>query len=196
MTLVLGVTAARAQNLQDLDSDSLRQFRQQQERVEQQQQQLQTQPDVSLQPADVPINALLIPEQETPCFVIGSIHVAPTVPRATSLDWSWLLTEIHSDADTIPVLGRCLGAQGVSAVLARMQQALLKQGWVTTRVVAAPQDLSGGVLNVSVIEGDVSAIRFAPEQGQRATLFNTMPVKPGELLNLSRGWKTTSGCPR
>lgn len=106
------------------------------------------------------------------------------MPRAASLDWSWLLTEIHSDADTIPVLGRCLGAQGVSAVLARMQQALLKQGWVTTRVVAAPQDLSGGVLNVSVVEGYVSAIRFAPEQGQRATLFNTMPVKTGELLNL------------
>lgn len=184
LTLLLGVALARGQSLLDLDSESLRQFRQQQERVEQQQKQLQTQPDVSLQPSDVPINALLIPEQETPCFVIGSIHVAPTVFRAASSDWSWLLTEIHSDEDTIPVLGRCLGAQGVLAVLARMQQALLKQGWVTTRVVAAPQDLSGGVLNVSVVEGYVSAIRFAPEQGQRATLFNTMPVKTGELLNL------------
>jgi hemolysin activation/secretion protein len=139
---------------------------------------------VSVLPSEVPPNTLLIPEQETPCFVIGSIKVEPAQTRAASLDWSWLLAEIQSDVDVQPVLGRCLGAQGVSAVLARMQQVLLNRGWVTTRAVAPPQDLSVGVLNVSVVEGYVSAIRFAPEQGQRATLFNTMPVKTGDLLNL------------
>ncbi len=184
MSLLLGVASARGQSMLDLDSESSRQFRQQQERSEQQQKQLQSPPDVSVLPSEVPPNALLIPEQETPCFVIGSIKVEPAQTRATSLDWSSLLAEIPSDVDVQPVLGRCLGAQGVSAVLARMQQALLNRGWVTTRAVAPPQDLSVGVLNVSVVEGYVSAIRFAPEQGQRATLFNTMPVKTGDLLNL------------
>jgi filamentous hemagglutinin len=47
LTLLLGVASARGQSLLDLESESLRQFRQQQERVEQQQKQLQTQPDVS-----------------------------------------------------------------------------------------------------------------------------------------------------
>jgi hypothetical protein len=58
MSLLLGVASARGQSLLDLDSESSRQFRQQQERVEQQQKQLQSPPDVSVLPSEVPPNTL------------------------------------------------------------------------------------------------------------------------------------------
>lgn len=184
LTLWFGLVPARAQSLLDIESESLRQFRQQQERNDVQEKQLRPSTDVNLEPSGLPLTAMELPDQEQPCFVIDAINIQTKQTSAVSSDWSWLLSEIHSDPNSTSVLGRCLGAKGVSAVLAQMQQALLNRGWVTTRVVAEPQDLSGGVLNVLVVQGFVSVIRFAPDQGLRATLFNTMPVKPGDLLNL------------
>lgn len=173
---------AVAQSSVDLDNESLRQFRQEQERLRQQREQLQPQSDVRLSPLRDPKVPLVFPATETPCFEINSIYL--NVINRGSQDWDWLYDYVNDPQDSQPALSRCLGAQGVSVIMARLQQALVQKGWTTTRILAPPQDLSSGELRLDILEGVISDIRFAEEYGQRATLFNTIPTHAGQVLNL------------
>jgi hemolysin activation/secretion protein len=65
-----------------------------------------------------------------------------------------------------------------------VQNAIIAKGYVTTRVMAAPQDLNSGELVLSVIPGKVRNIRWAEGSDERATWRNVLPLKPGDILNL------------
>jgi hemolysin activation/secretion protein len=74
-------------------------------------------------------------------------------------------------------------------VLARAQQAAIARGFVTTRVLAAPQDLSTGTLTLSLVPGRIAAIRLTPDSsatllGSGALLGSAIPARSGDLLNL------------
>lgn len=66
----------------------------------------------------------------------------------------------------------------------RIQNAIVAQGFVTTRILAGPQDLTSGKLSLTVIPGKIRHIRLAEGTSSRATLANALPTKDGELLNL------------
>ena len=173
---------AQSQNPLELENESLRQFRQDQERQNLQRQQLQPQPDVRLPASVDPTGSVVFPEQESPCFVVNAVELG--VVGQPLRDWDWLKAHVQTAQDPTPVEGRCLGAQGVGVVMARLQQALVHSGWTTTRIIAPPQDLSSGVLRLELLQGVVSNIRFEEGHGQRATRFNTLPIKLGQPLNL------------
>ena len=121
-----------------------------------------------------------LPDAESPCFRIDTL--ALTGPRADA--FQWLLAAAAGDqADDSPT-GRCLGTQGVNTVLARLQRALIERGWVTTRVLAAPQDLAGGTLTLTLVPGRIAAIRFASDTADRTSLRTAIPAAAGDLLNL------------
>ncbi len=169
--------AQQASALHPNDESLLRQ----QQRDEQLRRQLERHPEVHLQ-TESPASPVLLPHQETPCLVIRRI-----VLRGDEVNrWTWLLDAASraSDGRTDPATGRCVGSAGIALVLKRMQGELLQRGWVTTRVLAEPQDLSGGTLVVTVIPGRVRSLRFADGTSSRATMANAMPVRPGDLLNL------------
>lgn len=178
--MVLGV--AQAQDAAVLDTESLRQQRQALERERMQAEQLQPRPDVRLPRSAIESPATAWPGDESPCFVIDTLllEVAPPARRP----WNWLAAHVTQPDDPADMLGRCLGAQGVGVILARLQQALLSEGWITTRITAPPQDLSTGQLLLVLHEGRVSQIRFAQGHGDRATRFNTLPIRAGDVLNL------------
>jgi len=74
-------------------------------------------------------------------------------------------------------------------VLARAQQAAIARGYATTRVVAAPQDLSSGTLTLPLVPGRIAAIRTTADSsptllGNPALLATAIPSRPGDLLNL------------
>ena len=131
-----------------------------------------------------------IPDNEIPCFRIGRITLVGE--RAESFQWALsALAEAGPGADGPDApLDRCLGAAGINVVLARVQQVLIARGWVTTRVLAAAQDLSTGSLVLTLIPGRIAAIRFSADAvlasvlAGRATLASAIPAAPGELLNL------------
>lgn len=175
-------SAAVAQSSLDLDSESQRQFRQEQERLRQQREQLQPQSDVRLSPLEDPEIPLAFPEAETPCFEVSSISL--NVIDEGRRGWDWLYGYVDSPQDSQPVLSRCLGTLGVSVIMARLQQALVQNGWTTTRILAPPQDLTSGELRLDILEGEISDIHIAEKYGQRATLFNTIPTQTGQVLNL------------
>lgn len=150
-------------------------LRQQQERI----------PDVHLldrpsKPSEVERG--LLPEAESPCFVIERIVLAGDM--AESFQWSLAAANRADDGTEDPALRRCLGSQGINRVMKRMQNAIVARGYVTTRILAAPQDLSEGTLTLTLIPGRVRDIRFAPDTDPRATRWNAVPVEPGDLLDL------------
>jgi hemolysin activation/secretion protein len=126
-----------------------------------------------------------IPETEAPCFRIDRVLL---VGEQSEL-FQWAVSDLSGPEGNDSPLGRCLGTAGVNVVLARAQQAAIARGFVTTRVLAAPQDLSTGTLTLSLLPGRIAAIRLTPDSsstllGSGALLGSAIPARPGDLLNL------------
>ena len=126
-----------------------------------------------------------IPESEAPCFRIDRVLL---VGEQAEL-FQWAVSDLSGPEGNDSPLGRCLGTAGVNVVLARAQQAAIARGFVTTRVLAAPQDLSTGTLTLSLVPGRIAAIRLTPDSsptllGSGALLGSAIPARPGDLLNL------------
>ena len=121
-----------------------------------------------------------LPPDESPCFRIDRVLL--TGDAAEQFQWT-LSAASGPQGDDTPI-GRCLGTAGVNTVLARLQQALIARGWVTTRVLAAPQDLATGTLTLTLVPGRIAAIRFAEGSSSLTSLLTAIPARVGDLLNL------------
>ncbi|MBD9665682.1 ShlB/FhaC/HecB family hemolysin secretion/activation protein [Variovorax sp. VRV01] len=126
-----------------------------------------------------------IPESEAPCFRIDRVLLVGEQSEA----FQWAVSDLSGPEGNNSPLGRCLGTAGVNVVLARAQQAAIARGFVTTRVLAAPQDLSTGTLTLSLVPGRIAAIRLTPDSsstlfGSSALLATAIPARVGDLLNL------------
>jgi hemolysin activation/secretion protein len=179
--LGMGCTCVGAQTVNDLQQRSQEQERRAQESVQQMQKAIAA-PDVRLQKeASSPELRRLV--TESPCFTVQELSLTPeSMPQ-----WSWLLG--HADGHTTlntpdPVQGRCMGAQGVQVVIDRLQNALIAQGFVTSRVLATPQNLQTGQLILQVLPGRIQEVRWASGAGQRGSRWNTVPLQSGDVLNL------------
>lgn len=130
-------------------------------------------------------SAARLDEKEDPCFLIRSVtfdtggHALPSdVEKALSLD---------ADGSTDSPIGKCVGATGIQTLIDRAQNALVAQGFVTSRVLAAPQNLRSGALTLTVLPGKVQHIEWAPQADRslrRASSWNTVPASEGDMLNL------------
>ena len=141
-------------------------------------------PDVRLlQPSAV--NAARF-QPEAPCFVIDQLDLKVFADQGAGAtgNWDWALHAAAGATHDDSPLRRCIGTAGIDLVLKRVQDAVVARGYVTTRVVAEPQDLNGRVLTLTVIPGYISAVRFTPESSTSGTHLNAVPAKPGDVLNL------------
>ncbi|KAF6658484.1 ShlB/FhaC/HecB family hemolysin secretion/activation protein [Enterobacteriaceae bacterium EKM102V] len=114
------------------------------------------------------------PANEQPCFTIH--RIALTGEAASRFQWA---LDAASDAT-----GRCLGGQGIMLVINKVQNAILARGYVTTRVMAQEQDLTKGVLTLTLQPGRISQIRFEEPVSWRGRLWNAVPASSGDILNL------------
>ncbi|ADU38104.1 ShlB/FhaC/HecB family hemolysin secretion/activation protein [Variovorax paradoxus] len=135
--------------------------------------------------AALPAPTQRIPESESPCFRIDRVLLVGEQAEA----FQWAVADLSGPEGNDSPLGRCLGTAGVNVVLARAQQAAIARGFVTTRVLTAPQDLSTGTLTLSLIPGRIAAIRLTPDSsstllGNSALLTTAIPARVGDLLNL------------
>ncbi|WP_038232133.1 ShlB/FhaC/HecB family hemolysin secretion/activation protein [Xylella fastidiosa] len=149
----------------------------QQERERALREQLERGTDTRLQEVPGKIPSLL-PHDETPCFPIQKIFLEGD----KAARFQWALTAANPPHD--PAIGRCLGTAGINIVISRVQNAIISRGYVTTRVLATPQDLKSGELHLTLIPGILAHIRFAPGTKPDATFWNAIPAHPGDLLNL------------
>lgn len=177
----LGCSCVSAQTANDLQQRSQEQERRAQEALQQIQKAISS-PDVRLQKEASSAEGRRLAD-ETPCFPINEV----ALPIESMQQWSWLLG--HADGHTTldkpdPVPGRCIGAQGVQTVIDRLQNALIAQGYVTSRVLAGPQNLQTGRLTLQVLPGRIHEVRWANNSGQRGSRWNTVPLQSGDVLNL------------
>lgn len=135
-------------------------------------------PDVRPLQAPAEITPKHYPEHESPCFKISSIELTGEAADQFQFALRELLTGRHS------AINRCLGTQGINVAMAHVQNAIIRQGFVTTRVLAAPQDIKSGRLTLTLIPGRVRKIRFAADASPRGTKWNALPIAEGDLLNL------------
>lgn len=165
--------AARAQE-PDL---ATRELLRQQERERVLREQHRNQPDVRLERDAVEADGRL-PVAETPCFPIRHI----LLEGDSSEHFQWVLAAADPAGD--PASGRCLGTAGVGEVMRRMQNAVIARGYVTTRVLAAPQDLNAGKLVLTLLPGRIRSIHFDGDAAPGHGWKNAVPARPGDILNL------------
>lgn len=157
-----------AQDTSRLAADELQR---QQQREQAQRRQDEVVPDVRLQAAPPAFDSSY--PAETPCFVIRNVQLDGD--QAERFQWTL--------GAATPGLGRCLGSKGVNTLVAAIQNALVERGYVTSRVLAAPQDLRSGELRLKLVTGRIRAIRF-DGMGPRGGYASALPAREGDVLNL------------
>lgn len=183
LCLLLPVTASAAP-MNPNDTQLLRQ----QEKIEATRHINEASTDVHANPRQTTANGYL-PRTETPCFPIQHIKlqtVSPEKSRQTS-NFAWAIAAANqtSEGQSDPVVGHCMGVQGINLVINRVQNAILKAGFVTTRVLVSEQDISTGQLVLVVVLGRVKAIHFDETSRKPSpALWNALPTHEGEILNL------------
>ncbi len=147
--------------------------------------QQQKTPDVRL-PGRTPAETPLLPEAESPCFVINEItfQIAGKAPSSAIRPLASARDALAGPEASDSPAGRCLGAKGINTVIARVQNALVVSGYVTSRVLAEPQDLTTGELKLTLVPGSVGAVRFSDDSDLRGNRWTALPAKPGDILNL------------
>ncbi|MHA4978933.1 ShlB/FhaC/HecB family hemolysin secretion/activation protein [Pseudomonas extremorientalis] len=150
----------------------------QQQRERAQREQLEPSPDVRLEAPQDSSGTLRLPRNETPCFKIDRVVLGGD----QSEDFQWALRAANPSDD--PVQGQCVGSAGINLTMKRIQNAIIAKGFITTRVLAQPQDLNQGTLALVLVPGRIKHIRFAPGTSTRANYWNAMPASPGDVLNL------------
>jgi hemolysin activation/secretion protein len=150
----------------------------QQERERALREQQETRPDVRMEPQAPTAAARLPSPDESPCFRID--HIVLNGDAAEPFRWALRAADPESD----PATGRCLGVNGINVVMGRVQNAIVAHGYVTTRILAAPQDLNAGTLALTVVPGRIRAIRFAEDVERPPSLRNAVVANVGDLLNL------------
>lgn len=132
------------------------------------------------------IDAQTLPQDETPCFRIDRLVLSGELAD----DFQWALESAAYAGSAIDDWrGHCVGTTGVNVLLARVQQAIIAKGYVTTRVLVGPQDLANGTLTLTLVPSRIAAIRFkvhedGHDEAAITSLRGAIPARVGEILNL------------
>ncbi|WP_243897990.1 ShlB/FhaC/HecB family hemolysin secretion/activation protein [Acinetobacter soli] len=115
---------------------------------------------------------------ETPCFAIQSILLEGDGAQ----QFQYTLKDVTNGQNN--VIGRCLGVQGLNQVLNLVQNRIIADGYVTTRVLLPAQNIASGQLRMVVIPGRIDQVKFAQGTSARAHKINALPIKSGDVLNI------------
>lgn len=180
LTAIAGLAAAQTPTDAQRDAAEQRRI---QEREAQLRDQQQKAPDARL---SAPVAATQrLPESESPCFTIHQLELRGDA----AAQFAWVLDSLTGPQQADSPLRKCLGTQGIGILLQRAQESVVAHGFVTTRVLAQPQDLSTGRLVLTVVPGRIRSIRFAdptpPDiHSAQTSTATAVPAKPGDILNL------------
>ncbi len=112
---------------------------------------------------------------ETPCFNIVRVNLIQDelIPAWASL---------HDLVDQVK--GQCVGIRGIQQLVTVLQNRLIASGYITTRVLVPDQDIRLGHLTLEVLSGKIGRIALSKESDSYVSLWNSLPFKQGELLDL------------
>lgn len=136
------------------------------------QKRMQNEPDVRLPVPKQETDTLDLPD-EKPCFVITTLRLE----GESAGDFPWAQEYLKN------YVGKCIGKEGINLITKRLTGQFVEKGYITTRVVVPPQDLSKGTLTLNLIRGIIRDIRFS-DPNTRGTWRSAFPCRPGDILNL------------
>ncbi|MCL2075505.1 MAG: ShlB/FhaC/HecB family hemolysin secretion/activation protein [Betaproteobacteria bacterium] len=129
-----------------------------------------------------------LPVSESPCFTVNAV----TLEGERADRFHSALESLLENSGFIP--GMCLGGNGVNFIMSRLQDRVIADGYVTTRIVARSQNIAEEQkIVLLVIPGKIRHLRFhgvaAREEwrgnAERTQYFrNEFPMKEGDWLNL------------
>jgi fhaC protein len=179
----------------------------QDERFDARQQQRQTQQNKALEKQQVKTPEVHLnveeeeegkmPTDESPCYTINEIILTdfqPHISEFTHLtsdkiapsQFNFALKAAYAQKDLS--LPACIGGEGINVLLRRIQNELIEQGYVTTRVVVQPQDLTSQRLVFTVIVGTINRLQIQDASkfptATAATRWFAMPMNNGDILNI------------
>ena len=121
--------------------------------------------------------------EEAPCFPINAIDLKIENKKdELESDFLFALKDIKYGRQA--VLGKCLGTISIRNVAEKIQNELIAKGYITTLVDIKNQDLNAGKLIVSVYLGRVNNLLKTTDSSQHAQLYNALPIRKGNVLNL------------
>ena len=200
--VLLSLTGTSLAQTQSIEQEQLQKAQERQKAIQEQQPQA---PDVKLQtPPSETVQTL--PITETPAFLIQHIKlIGDSAERfqfalQAGLKQAGLHAIQSQDTQTYIITdsqlkgqgtqtGVMLGANGINILMKATQNALIARGYTTSRILAEPQDLTQGILTLTVVPGRIRHINVDQSNIQqthadRAILFNALPMKQGDILNL------------
>lgn len=138
-------------------------------------------PEVSLPRPQAPVDED-DSRPDLPCFPIRQVVLKGGLTGDAAAQFAFLGPALEAlQPGPEPV---CLGARGINRLMQRLQNQMVEHGYVTTHVLAEPQDLKTGTLTLTVLAGRVRAIKRGGTGSERATLWNSLPTGPGRILDL------------
>jgi hemolysin activation/secretion protein len=178
VVFILAVLCLETAHAADNDDSAAREEMRQQQRERALRQQQEAMPAVRLGRDTQASGDSEFFADESPCFLISRIVLHGK--RANYFNNALRAVTEGPNA----AVGHCLGTVGINKVLMRVQNAIVADGFVTTRILAGPQDLHSAKLILTVLPGRVHAVRFAATANPRGNQWNAMPLRGDRLLNL------------
>lgn len=136
---------------------------------------------------DKPPSALF-PQHERPCFHIHNISLLDYSSN-NHFPESQFSLDLHKSVKELNItLPLCIGAGGINTLVKTIQNKIIEQGYVTTRVVVPEQNLADGELNLLVVLGKIRHILV--NDSSLSPTFNrwqswtALTFDSGELLNI------------
>lgn len=159
---------------------------QQRQREEQLRQTMQPESDVRLHQKNTgeTVNQLMGDDSSQPCFAINEVVLEGEHHTRFQFALKRALRETGFKA------GKCLHAGDINQIMSLAQNALIGRGYTTTRILAAPQDLNSGKLQLTLMPGYLRSIRIdrsnddQTHAGRIAAFQNKFPTRSNDLLNL------------
>jgi hemolysin activation/secretion protein len=121
----------------------------------------------------------LLPDTESPCFLINKINLKGMLPEFGALD----IDLSGEDGADSPIV-RCIGVKAIQMLTERVQNALIAKGYVTSRVTADSQDLTHEELALSVVPERIAHIRYRNSDLVTPALSVLLSFAEGGILNL------------
>ena len=114
-------------------------------------------------------------EEGGPCFIFKEIR----------LEGVTLLTEAEQEELIENDVGSCLYLSDINRLMGSITNVYIKKGYVLARAYLQPQNLSDGLLEIVIFEGELEDIDiFQNGERRRSEFENVFPGLKGEVLNI------------
>lgn len=104
--------------------------------------------------------------------------------KTININGSTLLSDSVRKSVVDEFVNRCVSANDVENLLAKITKLYIDRGFVAARAYLPPQDLSAGYLEVLIVEGVVEEISIEDGGAKSVSILNAFPGVKGRILNL------------